>query len=337
MSRRPTLADVARLAGTSTAVVSYVVNGGPRPVSTATRTRVEEAIAQLDYRRNSLAGALVKGESNLLGLLVPNAANSFFGELSHEVETEARSRGLLTLLGNTSYDRGVERDYARAFADLNPRGLIVVANGSARDTSTLESRVVFVHSAPRGSDLPTIVADDFDGSARAVQHLLGHGFERVDCATGPDDVGPAGIRVAGWEVATKDFIGTRGRLHRVSYERPAAEAAALTILQAPDRPHAIFATTDEIALAFVRAASVMGISIPDELAIVGFDGISEALHGSVRLTTMAVPIRELAVEAVRAVVDPDPKPGTRVELASVLRLGETCGPHRERGTFAKPG
>ncbi|MFC7766387.1 LacI family DNA-binding transcriptional regulator [Leucobacter soli] len=87
-TRRPTLADVARRAGASTAVVSYVVNDGPRAVAPATRERVEAAIRELGYRRNPIAGALSVGRSNLVGLLVPDTANGFFGELSRCFEAE---------------------------------------------------------------------------------------------------------------------------------------------------------------------------------------------------------------------------------------------------------
>src|SRR5690554_2595100 len=95
-SRRPTLRDVATLAGTSTAVVSYAVNDGPLAVAPATRQRVEAAIRERGYRRNPLAGALSAGHSNLVGLLVPDTANGFFGELSRHIQGEGRARGLLT-------------------------------------------------------------------------------------------------------------------------------------------------------------------------------------------------------------------------------------------------
>src|SRR5690554_3602296 len=115
--RRPTLRDVAELAGTSTAVVRYVVNDGPRAVAPKTRARVEEAIRELGYRRNPIAGALSAGRSNLVGLLVPDTANGFFGELSRHIEGEGRARGLLTLLGNTGYDGDVAEEYRLAFSD----------------------------------------------------------------------------------------------------------------------------------------------------------------------------------------------------------------------------
>ena len=91
-ARRPTLADVARLAGTSTAVVSYVLNDGPRAVAPQTKARVEGAIAQLGYRRNPLASALMAGRSNLVGLLVPDSSNAFFSELAREFEREGKAR-----------------------------------------------------------------------------------------------------------------------------------------------------------------------------------------------------------------------------------------------------
>lgn len=324
MTRRPTLVDVARLAGTSTAVVSYVVNNGPRPVSPETREKVEQAISQLNYRRNNLAGALVRGESNLIGLLVPNASNAFFGELSHEVERAARANGFLILLGNTGYDREVERGYSRAFADLNPRALITVATSEPDSDDAGPSRV-YVHSAPRSTSWPSIVAADFDGARDAVEHLFAHGYPSIACATGPDDDGPAGLRLAGWEAAVRAHPGGRGSVYRVPFERVDAEAAALDILRSAERPRAVFATTDEIALAFVRAARVLNVQLPGELAVVGFDGIPEAVHGSTRLTTMVVPIHEIAVRAVEAAIGEVSEQRTVLDVT--LSLGETCGSH----------
>lgn len=325
--RRPTMTDVARRAGTSTAVVSYVVNGGPRPVSAGTRALVERAISDLGYRRDPLAGALSAGRTNLVGLLVPDSSNAFFSEMARHIEEQARARGLLMLLGNTSYDPAAEQDYETAFADLRAVGTLVTSIAPQAGPDDDCPRV-YVHSKPRGALGPSVVFDDQNGAIEAVQHLRWHGHRDIHCVTGPDDFGPAGHRKRGWSLALGEAgLPRRGRLHRVPFERMQAEERLRNILgDANPRPRAIFATTDELALATLRAAFSLGIGVPEQLALVGFDGIREALHGGVRLTTVLVPMHDLAVQALNVLgTRTGSEPGLSIVLPTAIALGETCG------------
>lgn len=326
-SKRATLADVAILAGTSTAVVSYVVNGGPRSVADATRLRVEHAIATLGYRRNSLAGALSAGRSNLVALLVPDSSNAFFGELGRHVEREGRRRGLLTLLGNADYDASAEQDYLAAFSDLRPRGVLVASIVEGPEFP-IDCPRVYVHSAPADSTSPRVLVDDLGGARLAVEHLLGHGQRNIHCITGPSGFGPAGRRELGWQYALENAgVPSDGRRHRVSFERIEAERSLIPLLARMDRPAAVFATTDEQAIATLRAAAALGLRVPEDIAIVGFDGIREALYGSVRLTTVSVPLERLASAAFTALTAPpqDDEPNEAVVLSGTLVVGESCG------------
>ena len=325
-SRRPTLADVARLAGTSTAVVSYVINDGPRPVAADTRLRVESAIEDLGYRRNPIAGALMVGRSNLVGLLVPDSSNAFFGEMSRHIEQEGKARGLLTLLGNTAYDPQVEIEYELAFSDLLPRAIFVTSIDSTIPSRQTSPRI-YLHSMPIGSKAPSVVFDDVGGGILATEHLLQHGLEDIHCLTGPDDFGPSGQRMRGWEIAMGSAgISTTGRVHRASFVRLEAEAVVRELLESANPPRAIFATTDEQALATLRAAAVVGLRVPEDLAIVGFDGIREALYGSTRLTTISLPLAELAKRAFEVLSTwDDPEAVKRHVLSGSLVIGETCG------------
>jgi LacI family transcriptional regulator len=325
--RRPTMADVARRAGTSTAVVSYVVNGGPRPVAAGTRALVERAISELGYRRDPLAGALSAGRTNLVGLLVPDSSNAFFSEMARHIEQQARERGLLMLLGNTSYDPAVEQDYESAFADLRAVGTLVTSIAPKAGPDDDCPRV-YVHSKPRGALGPSVGFDDLNGAIEAVRHLRWHGHRDIHCVTGPDDFGPAGRRRQGWSLALgRAGLPRRGRLHRVPFERMQAEERLRDLLgDADPRPRAVFATTDELALATLRAAFSLRIRVPEQLALVGFDGIREALHGRVRLTTVSVPMHDLAVQALDALgARTADQPGLSTVLPTALALGETCG------------
>lgn len=296
-SRRPTLADVAALAGTSTAVVSYVVNNGPRAVAPATRARVETAISELGYRKNPLAGALSAGKSNLVGLIVPDTANGFFGELSRCFEAEGRKRGFLTMLGNTGYDGEITSHYISGFSDLRARGIFTMSVAQA-DELPSDVPFVFIHSVPIGVDAPSVRFDDRAGAKLAAEHLISHGFTKIICLAGTHAGDPASLRVAGWEDAMLEAgLETEGRVFRSSFDRVQVEADVREILEGGRWPEAIFATTDEQALAVVRAAAAVGARIPEDIAVVGFDGIREARLGGVRLTTVRVPMDLLAERA----------------------------------------
>ncbi|GAA1318290.1 LacI family DNA-binding transcriptional regulator [Leucobacter albus] len=347
-SRRPTLADVAARAGTSTAVVSYVVNNGPRAVAPATKQRVEQAIEELGYRRNPIAGALSAGHSNLVGLIVPDTANGFFGELSRHFEAEGRKRGFLTMLGNTGYDGQISAHYISGFSDLRARGIFTMSVAQGNEISA-DVPLVFIHSVPDGVSAPSVRFDDHAGAMLAVEHLIGHGFTDILCLAGTHAGDPASLRVQGWEQAmTEAGLSTEGRVFRSSFDRVRVEADVREVLERGDRPQAIFATTDEQALAVLRAAAAVGVRVPEDLALVGFDGIREALLGRVRLTTVRVPMEQLAAQAfdlldslgpaaaratapaVATATGAAPAPAVAPELEHLvfpgeLVLGETCG------------
>ncbi|MBW4718669.1 LacI family DNA-binding transcriptional regulator [Saccharothrix obliqua] len=321
LARKPTLQDVGRLAGTSTAVVSYVLNGGPRPVSDKTRVKVEEAIRVLGYRRNPLAGALSGGRSNLVGLLVPDTANAFFGELSRFIEAEGRRRGLLTLLGNTGYESSLGDDYGRAFSELRPRG-IFVTTGEPPHQEDGTPRVYVQWAAPDTTS-PSVTFNDFRGARLVVAHLLEHGYRDIACLAGEIDAGPAKGREGGWRRAMADAgLPTAGRLVRSSFDRVGMERVVRQVLGGADRPRAIYATTDEQALVAIRTATNLGLRVPEDLAVVGFDGIREARLGGFPLTTVSLPLEDLAARAFDA-LDTAGTPST--VLDGTLSIGVTCG------------
>ncbi|RFS83471.1 LacI family transcriptional regulator [Actinomadura spongiicola] len=326
-ARRPTLLDVGRLAGTSTAVVSYVLNGGPRPVSDKTRVKVEEAIQMLGYRRNPLAGALSGGRSNLVGLLVPDTANAFFGELSRHIEAEGRRRGLLTLLGNIGYRTSLGDEYSEAFSELRPRGIFVTTGEEPRQGD--ETPRVYVQWAAPDTTSPSVLFNDFEGARLAVEHLLRHGYDDIHCVAGEIEAGPAVGREGGWRRAMEDAgLPTAGGLVRVPFDRVEAERAVRPVLENPNRPRAIYATTDEQAFVTIRAAANLGLRVPDDLAVVGFDGVREARLGSLPLTTISLPLQQLAVRAFD-VLEETYYEGEgsvpSVVLDGEISIGVTCG------------
>ncbi|MEV0719343.1 LacI family DNA-binding transcriptional regulator, partial [Asanoa sp. NPDC050611] len=187
--------DVARLAGTSPAVVSYVLNGGPRPVSAQTRAKVLAAVEQLGYRPNGIARSLRMSRTMTLGLVIPDNANPFFAELARAIEEESFAEGYTLLIGNAAENDERQTAYVRTFLARQVDGLFIVpAHGPAGFLGDLErSRTPWIcldRQVP-GAAAPGVLVDNRGGAYAATRHLLAHGRRRVACVGGPRDVMPA--------------------------------------------------------------------------------------------------------------------------------------------------
>ncbi|WP_045861989.1 MULTISPECIES: LacI family DNA-binding transcriptional regulator [Streptomyces] len=309
---RVTRDDVARLAGTSTAVVSYVINNGPRPVAPATRERVLAAIKELGYRPDRVAQAMASRRTDLIGLIVPDARQPFFAELAHAVEQAAAERGKMVLVGNSDYLDEREVHYLRAFLGMRVSGLILISQGpsehAAVEIDAWDARVVLLHRRPEAIDDVAVVLDDVGGAQLATRHLLEHGHEYVACLGGidstPESGDPVTDHVEGWTRAMKEAgRSVEGRLFQAPYNRYDTYKLALELLQSPDRPTAVFCSTDDQAFGVMRAARELGMDVPQDLAVAGFDDVKEAGLTDPPLTTVGSDREGMAKAAVDLVLD----------------------------------
>ncbi|MER7827144.1 LacI family DNA-binding transcriptional regulator [Streptomyces sp. NPDC048331] len=331
--------DVARLAGTSTAVVSYVINNGPRPVAPATRERVLAAIKDLGYRPDRVAQAMASRRTDLIGMIVPDARQPFFAEMAHAVEQAAAERGKMVLVGNSDYRTEREVHYLRAFLGMRVSGLILVSQGmseqAASEIEAWDARVVLLHERPEAMDDVAVVTDDIGGAQLATRHLLEHGHEYVACIGGientPSVGDPVADHVEGWRRAMQEAgRSVEGRLIEAPYNRYDAYTVALEVLARPDRPTAIFCATDDQAIGVLRAARELRIDVPGELAVAGFDDVKEAALTDPPLTTIASDRPAMARAAVDLVLDDGLRvAGSRRErlkqFPSALVVRRSCG------------
>ncbi|WP_327305961.1 LacI family DNA-binding transcriptional regulator [Streptomyces sp. NBC_01298] len=331
--------DVARLAGTSTAVVSYVINNGPRPVAPATRERVLAAIKELGYRPDRVAQAMASRRTDLIGMIVPDARQPFFAEMAHAVEQAAAERGKMVLVGNSDYRTEREVHYLRAFLGMRVSGLILVSQGmseqAASEIEAWDARVVLLHERPEAIDDVAVVTDDIGGAQLATRHLLEHGHEYVACIGGientPSVGDPVADHVEGWRRAMQESgRSTEGRIIEAPYNRYDAYKVALEVLAKPDRPTAIFCATDDQAIGVLRAARELRIDVPEQLAVAGFDDVKEAALTDPPLTTVASDRPAMARAAVDLVLDDALRvAGSRRErlkqFPSALVIRRSCG------------
>lgn len=299
-------ADVARLAGTSPSVVSYVLNGGPRKVAEATRQRVLAAIDELGYRPNGIARSLRMARTMTLGLVVPDNANPYFAELARAIEEESFGEGYTLLIGNSSEDDDRQTTYVQTFLARQVDGLFLVpAHGPLGCLPDLQrARIPWVTLDREVPGIaPAVLVDNRGGAYAATRHLLEHGRRRIACLAGPSDVMPATDRVAGWRAALAEAGAPADELWHSPFGRRAGYQAAREMLADGNHPEAIFVASDEQAMGVLRAMSELGISCPAEIAITSFDGVAAAMYSTPGLTTVQQPFRRLAQAAVKRLMD----------------------------------
>jgi LacI family transcriptional regulator len=327
--------DVARRAGVSTAVVSYVINDGPRPVAAATRAKVQQAIDELGYRPNGVARSLRTNRTRVIGLIIPDMANSFFAQLSREVELAAFARGFTLVVGNTMDDTQRGLLYARAFMERRVDGLLYVPSGpDVKIIELLAAANVPVVSIDRdvpADNVSSVLVDNRHGGYLATQHLIGHGHRRIACLAGPKTVGNAVERREGWESALREAgIRPQSRLAVTSgsFFRDDAYRSTLRLLGHKQPPTAIFASADEQALGVYRAAAATGRRIPDDLAIVSFDSTETAPYLVPGLTAVRQPIGQIAacaMDRLQQRLADRSGPATRDTLPIDLVVRGSCG------------
>jgi LacI family transcriptional regulator len=326
--------DVADLAGISPAVVSYVLNDGPRAVAPETRARVLAAIAQLGYRPNGIARSLRVNRTMTLGLVVPDTSNPFFAELARAVEEAAFEAGYTLLIGNATDDEARQTTYVRTFLQRQVDGLLLVpAHGPVSClgelTASLKPWVVLDRRIGLDTGASQILVDNAGGARTAVEHLLGHGRRTVGCIAGPKNMQPTTDRVAGWRAALRRAgIGPSARhLRHVAFGRRAGYHAALELCRT-NPPDALFVASDEQALGALRALTELGLRCPEDVALVSFDGIAAAAYSVPALSTMAQPFDAIGRRGIAALLArvTDPGVGAHDEVLPVALVARgSCG------------
>ncbi|GBQ02648.1 LacI family DNA-binding transcriptional regulator [Streptomyces spongiicola] len=327
--------DVARLAGTSEALVSYVLNNGPRKVAPATRERILAAIDELGYRPNAVARSLKTSRTMTFGLVVPDNSNPFFAELARVIEDVGFASGYTMLLGNAMGDDAREATYVRTLLDRRVDGLIVVPiHGPHSWVAELSDRTTVPRLVlDRELELPgatQVLTDNEGGAYRATTHLLGHGRERIGCIAGLEGVHPTVDRVAGWRRALVEAGRDPGNapLTHVPFGRGDGYRAGRRMLAHAGHPDALFVASDEQAIGVLRAAAELGLRVPDDVAVCAFDGIDGSEYTVPALTTMRQPFEELgrsAVEWLLAKIADPALPVQRITHPTTLIARGSCG------------
>ena len=312
---RVTRNDVAEHAGVSTAVVSYVMNNGPQPVAEKTRARVLQAVADLGYRADHVARSLRMQRTNTLGVLISNSTNPYYAEIAKDIENSAFNLGYSILVGNTSNNLERQQLYLESFVSRKVDGIIFVSTVLTNEAIDLirKFRIPALYIGSEGdleADVQALInCIQFNGQEGGYivgRHLLERGHQRLACIVGAVHPFPftnmRWLRLEGFSQVLNE-AGLQPQVIRQGETYLDGYLAARTLLETKAAPTAIFAGNDLIAIGVLRAAADLGLSVPGDLAVCGFDDIEAASFSSPRLTTMRIPRLEIAENALHILVE----------------------------------
>ena len=305
---RPTVRDIARRAGVSTAVVSHVVNDHPGHVSEATRRRVRAVIAAVGYRPLGVAKSLRRRASRALGLVISDITSALFAPVARGVESVAAREGYQVLLVNAE-TMAAEREALAALAAHPVDGLIFMSTSQRQesrhlaDTSGIPVIVINRYGGP--SELARILWDDRAGARAAVQHLLALGHRRIGLIGGPRGRLSSTRRLQGYTAAHRAAgVAVDPRLIvGGDYTVDAGLNGVRQLLQLSSPPTAVLAANDTMAMGALRGIQAAGLRCPDDVAVVGIGDPPFMAFAAPPLTTVALPVEEAGRRAAERLLE----------------------------------
>ncbi|PPF79290.1 LacI family transcriptional regulator [Subtercola sp. Z020] len=330
MTRRATIHDVAAAAGVSVSTVSKAVNGR-YGISEETAARILDVVRTLGYESSLVASSMRSRKTGVIGILVADF-EPFSAEILKGVGTALRESGfdLLAYSGSrqNSSDGWERRSLSRLSGTLIDGAIMVTPTVVATST---EIPVVAIDPHTGHADLPTVESDSFGGALRATRYLISIGHRRIGFIAGRPDLQSSNLRDGGYRRALAEAgIPFDPALVRVGmYQRETARDPAIELLTMPGRPTAIFAANDLSAIATVQVAAELGISVPGDVSVIGFDDIPEASQMSPALTTIRQPIQKLGARAADLLVTllaGETPAATHLQLPTRLVVRATTAP-----------
>lgn len=332
MNRRPTIHDVAAAAGVSLATVSKAINGR-YGVASATAQRVLQIVTEMGYESSIVASSMRSRRTGVIGVLVADF-EPFSAEILKGVGAALRGSSHDLMAYSAAHDGDHEGWERRSLSRLGGTlidGAIIVTPTVVAVSTEMPIVAIDPHAGP--ADVPTVESDNFIGAQQATNHLLELGHGRIGFIAGRPDLRSSIRRQDGYRRALSDaripfdpsLVGV-GR-----YLQATAREPATALLSLRDRPTAVFAANDVSALAILEVAYSMGLSVPDDLSVIGFDDVPEASRAYPPLTTIRQPMKALGAAAVKlllALLDGEQPAETHLRLPTRLVRRATTGPPR---------
>jgi LacI family transcriptional regulator, galactose operon repressor len=338
-----TIKDVAALAGVSYTTVSHVINNS-RPVSDRARSEVEAAIRTLSYVPSAIARSLKHRATSTIGLLISNSTNPFFSELARGIEDACYQNGYSVILCNSDDDPKRQQTYLRVLLERRIDGLIISSTGEDRNLANQLSNIgipfVVVDRPIPGLKANLVQIDHLKGGYLATKYLVGLGHRLIGCIAGPYSAAVSLERVEGYRRALKKagIPYTANYVVESDFTCEGGYRAGSKLLKNRDLT-AVFASNDLMAIGLLRLTRELGLAVPRQLSIVGFDDIELCRYVHPALTTVGHSIQHQGELTARTLIELINRGGNakvrRIALAPTLVVRDSAEPWRnpasERG------
>lgn len=327
---QPTIAFIAEEVGVSVTTVSKVLNGHA-DVAAATRERVEDSLRRHQYQRRTARRA-----AGHIDLVFHELDSVWAMEILRGVSAVAGPDGIPVVVSHLDGRHRPDRSRIDRLLSRRPLGIIMVlcavADAQHRQLARRGIPLVIVdNDSATSARVPTVGANNWNGGLLATRHLIELGHRRIALVTGPRDVLCSQARLAGYRFAheSSDLLVDPALVRYGDFTADAGLAHGLRLLDRADRPTAVFAGSDMQAMGVLRAAERLGLSVPRDLSVIGYDDLPMAAWTGPALTTVNQPLREMAGAATRMLLDLArgvPVPADRIDFVTGLVVRETTGP-----------
>ncbi|HKM42573.1 MAG TPA: LacI family DNA-binding transcriptional regulator [Limnochordia bacterium] len=304
-----TISDVAKKAKVSRSTVSRVLNNQMHHVREETRQAVLNAARELDYRPNSIARSLKTKKSHCIGVITDDIDTPFLPSMLKAIEQYAFSRGYNSLVCNTGYESDRQETYVEMLAQRQIDGIIFAASFVYSYTQELINPglpIVYAYSHSPHDNKNSVLADDVHAAEQVVDHLVNLGHRRIGYVNGPEGVIPSQERIKGYREALKKHeipFDDKLVIHGEWEDPQSGYRAAKRFLELKNPPTAIFAANDIMAAGAIDAASDLGLKVPGDISVIGYDDRDIARFLKPALTTVRLPMAEIGSAAAKMLID----------------------------------
>lgn len=303
------IADVAKEAGVSVATVSRVLNKNG-PVSPEALEKVNLAIAKLNYQPNVWGRRLRRRESRMLLIFVTNISNPFYASIVAGIQEEARSHRFGTMLCITNGDRNRQQEFLELLFDGQADGAVTLCvDKDDKDIKKIAAKVPIVQCCEycKDADIAHVSVDNFGAAEQIIRYLASLGHKKIGFIGSVNRFVSSEDRYRGYEAGLKQaelpFNAEYTAYANWDYSFQSGIAAAKAILSKEDRPTALFCISDVLAMGAIRAAGQLGIKVPEELSVVGFDDVEYATMLNPMLTTVSQPLYALGKVSAELLIE----------------------------------
>ena len=338
------LEDIARETGFSISTVSRVLSNSNYPVSVLIREKVLRVADQMGYQPNIAARSLRTDRTDTIGIIVDDLLSPFTPPIVRGIQDYLNEHGFLSLIVNSDWNPGQEQAAIKTLLSRPVDGIVFVEYSHQTHSDELERSNkphVFVHRLFGSPIKNSVVPDDYYGASLATEHLIKLGHRRIGYINGPENWHTCRARVSGYHdtLANHNLLFDATLVQPGDWEIESGYAATKNLLQVAERPTAIFAANDAMALGAIYAIQDSGLNVPRDIAVVGYDNRNFTKTVRPRITTVSMPVIEMggvAAEVLLSQIAEGRKEEEEIKVKGQLIIRETCGAPEESRTRQEP-